>query len=211
MANTRVLFTTEQKEAWNKAKKLLNQYRGSSEYRYLHIAMSELRAENGRTHKGPIEAEPKNPDKQVHRLAKIRSNAIPERVKEWKEYLRDPGSKKLYIIVRDDLSPSQKAVQASHATAEFQKRLPNAPWINGTMILMESDSKSEHYKSYAGSRWGLKSEDKDQFEEFCKSIYRPDYQVIWREPDQANRVTAIALLSNYMNDSIGRLRGIKLL
>lgn len=146
----RTKFTIEQKEAWNKAKDLLKIYRGTDEYRPLHIAMSELRAENGRTHKGPIERISTNPDKKREYESGIINNKIREHVQEWKEYLRSPDLKKLYIIVRDDLSPSQKAVQASHAAAEFQKRVPHAPWINGTMILMQTNPDDDYYKSFKG-------------------------------------------------------------
>ena len=44
--------------------------------------------------------------------------------------------KKLYIIVRKDLSPSQRAVQAGHAVAEFLLRGPNFRWNNGTLIYL---------------------------------------------------------------------------
>ena len=205
----RTKFTSEQKEAWTKAKDLLKIYRGSDEYRPLHIAMSELRAENG-THKGPIERISTNPDKKREYEAGIINNKIRERVQEWKAYFRNPDLKKLYIIVRDDLSPSQKAVQASHAAAEFQKRVPHAPWINGTMILMQTDPDNKIYQSYKGGRWGFKSEAKDQFEEYCKNIWS-SFKIEWREPDQGNRLTAIAILSNYRNDDLGRISGIKLL
>lgn len=206
----RTKFTSEQKEAWNKAKDLLKIYRGTAEYRPLHIAMSELRAENGRTHKGPIERISKNPDKKREYEAGIINNRIKERVQEWKDYLRSPDLKKLYIIVRDDLSPSQKAVQASHAAAEFQKKLPYAPWINGTMILMQTDPENRIYQSYKGGRWGFKSEARDQFEEYCRDI-NPSFKIEWREPDQGDRLTAIAILSNYRNDDLGKMHGIKLL
>lgn len=58
--------------------------------------------------------------------------------------------------------------------------------------------------------WGFKSEAKDQFEEFCKNIWS-SFKIEWREPDQGNRLTAIAILSNYRNDDLGRISGIKLL
>ena len=43
---------------------------------------------------------------------------------------------KLYVIIRKDLSLSQRAVQAGHAVAEFCLRGPFSKWSNGTLIYL---------------------------------------------------------------------------
>ena len=43
---------------------------------------------------------------------------------------------KLYALVRKDLSPSQRAVQAGHAVAEWLLRGPKTDWDNGTLIYL---------------------------------------------------------------------------
>ena len=208
MATERTHFTDEQKEAWIKAKELLK--KGNTFSRPLHIAMSELRAENGRKHKGPIETLSSRPGKLDQYKATYRNEEIAEQVKEWKDYLRDPGKQKLYIIVRDDLSPAQKAVQASHAAAQFQKEHPMAPWINGTMILMQTDSNDAYYQRFENPF--RKKENYDPFQEYIKGcFYRPNFKTYWRESDLDNKLTAVAVLSTYKNDTNGKHPGIKLI
>lgn len=205
----RTTFTPEQKEAWIKAKVLLKS--GAEVFsRPLHIAMSELRAENGRKHKGPIETLPKHPDKLIEYNAAYKSSDIADRVKQWKEYFRDPGKQKLYIIVRDDLSPAQKAVQASHCAAQFQKEHPNSSWVNGTMVLMQNDSEDAYYQRF--SRIRIQRENHDIFQEFIKgTIYGSNFTTYWREPDLGNKLTAVAILSEYNNEKNGQRPGIKLI
>lgn len=48
--------------------------------------------------------------------------------------------KKLYVIVRSDLSKSQQAVQAAHAVAQFLKDHPDTEWPNGTLVLLKVPS-----------------------------------------------------------------------
>ena len=43
--------------------------------------------------------------------------------------------KKLYAVVRDDLSPAQRAVQAGHAVAEFLLT-KETEWDNGTLVYL---------------------------------------------------------------------------
>ncbi len=82
--------------------------------------------------------------------------------------------KKLYVIVRKDLSISQRAVQAGHAVAEFLLRGPSSRWSNGTLI-------------YLGVK-GL-----NQLENLKYKFEREDIPYIeFREPDIGSETTAIA-------------------
>lgn len=81
---------------------------------------------------------------------------------------------KLYVIVRKDLSTSQRAVQAGHAVAEFLLRGPFSRWNNGTLI-------------YLGVK-GLR-----QLENLRNKFYLEDINFIeFCEPDLENEITAIA-------------------
>ena len=81
---------------------------------------------------------------------------------------------KLYVIVRKDLSISQRAVQAGHAVAEFLLRGPFSRWTNGTLV-------------YLGVK-GLR-----QLENIKQKFEWEDIPYIeFREPDLNNEVTAIA-------------------
>jgi alpha-beta hydrolase superfamily lysophospholipase len=42
--------------------------------------------------------------------------------------------KKLFVLIRKDLSPSQQAVQAVHGAAEYMKH--HSDWQNGTLVLL---------------------------------------------------------------------------
>lgn len=190
-----VTYTQEQKEAYFNSRKLLKelikQYKaGNSQFkntiRTLHIALSEHRALirdlAGHKPKGTPETLPKTENKiREHKsiLAGLRAE-----IQHYKCYLNDPGSKKLYIVVDPSLSTSQKAVQAAHAAAEFQKMYPLAPWVNGTLILMTI--KKEHLKSH----WGSKPLD-----EICHGVFK----TVWRESDMDNKVTAVAILNPFQD------------
>lgn len=85
---------------------------------------------------------------------------------------------KLYVIVRKDLSPSQRAVQAGHAVAEFLLRGPFSRWSNGTLV-------------YLGVK-GL-----NQLENLKYKLQSLDIPFTeFREPDVGDQVTAIATDQN---------------
>ena len=160
--------------------------------------MSELRGRY-RTHKGPIETISKNPNKAQERQSLDRQYQLKERIEEWKEYLINPGARKLYVIVKKDLSPSQKAVQASHAAAQFQKEHPLAPWINGTMVLLTIDP---GYKDWRGPL---------TMENFNGSSGQGLYRTVWREPDMKDAITAVCIVKEFQNSQTGEIKGLKLL
>ena len=81
---------------------------------------------------------------------------------------------KLYVIVRKDISISQRAVQAGHAVAEFLLRGPLSRWKNGTLI-------------YLGVKGLIQLENLKFKLDTLKIPY-----VEFREPDIGNEVTAIA-------------------
>ena len=81
---------------------------------------------------------------------------------------------KLFVIVRKDLSHSQRAVQAGHALAAYLLHSPNFRWKNETLI-------------YLGIK-GLR-----QIENLKRKLDINDIKhVEFREPDLNNEITAIA-------------------
>jgi hypothetical protein len=81
---------------------------------------------------------------------------------------------KLFVIVRKDLTPSQQAVQAGHALAEYLLHSLNLRWKNQTLI-------------YLGVKDGLQLEKvKYKLENSGINFYE------FREPDLNNETTAIA-------------------
>lgn len=85
---------------------------------------------------------------------------------------------KLYVIVRDDLSMSQKAVQSGHALAAWLLENPNNTWMNQTLVY-------------------LKVPDKDHLNDLriWLSYYNYEYTG-FSEPDIGNQLTAIASLGS---------------
>ena len=81
---------------------------------------------------------------------------------------------KLFVIVRKDLSISQRAVQAGHAVADYMLHSSFSRWNNETLI-------------YLGVK-GL-----HQLENLKRKFENEDIEYIeFREPDLNNEVTAIA-------------------
>ncbi len=87
-------------------------------------------------------------------------------------------SLKLFVLIRKDLSPSQRAVQAGHAVAEFLLRVPDTKWSNGTLVYLGVDNEEQL------NRW----------------MYKLDFKNIewigFKEPDIGNQLTAIASVGN---------------
>ncbi len=80
---------------------------------------------------------------------------------------------KLYVLVRNDLTSSQSAVQAGHAVAEFLLADSNT-WRNTTLIY-------------------LKVKSLFQLEKWMDKLDSLGVKYIdWKEPDLNNEVTAIA-------------------
>ena len=86
--------------------------------------------------------------------------------------------KKLYVIVRRDLSHSQRAVQGGHALAQYLLDNPQVDWDNGTLIFLGVKNEIQLHN------WYYKLLDQDIK---CSQFY---------EPDIGNEMTAIATVSN---------------
>ena len=79
---------------------------------------------------------------------------------------------KLYILVRNDLSKSQQAVQAGHAVAEHLIKRPDTQWDNGTLVYLKVRNEHELLT------WHSKLD--------C---------IGFREPDRGDEMTALAIAS----------------
>ena len=80
---------------------------------------------------------------------------------------------KLYVVVRDDLSVPQKAVQAGHAVAEFLIKNKTS-WNNGTLVYLKVPNED--------CLWDLS----DKLED-----YGMDHSLFF-EPDMDDAITALA-------------------
>jgi len=87
--------------------------------------------------------------------------------------------KRLYLVVRSDLSPGQQAVQACHALREFVEHYPDTDrkWFDesNTLVLLEA------------------SDEKALLKLLKKAVRRRISCVEFREPDFDNAVTALAI------------------
>lgn len=94
----------------------------------------------------------------------------------------------MYVLVRNDLTPSQQAVQAGHALAEYCLRCPEAKdWNNHTLIYLSTT--------------------KENLQMLCEKYQqRLKHVVAFREPDINNELTAIAFL-----EPIPEVKKLKLL
>lgn len=82
----------------------------------------------------------------------------------------------LYVLIRQDLSRSQKIVQAVHASAEFLLHDNNHIWYNGTIICLKVKNEEELLN----------------LEKRIKNMGIPYSS--FREPDTGNDMTALALV-----------------
>jgi len=89
---------------------------------------------------------------------------------------------KLFVLVRNDLSRSQKAVQAGHAVAQFCIEQPGK-WVNGTLVY-------------------LKVADEKELDEWFGTKLFGATRTFFCEPDRDNEMTAIAALGvdEYVKD-----------
>jgi len=85
---------------------------------------------------------------------------------------------KLYVLIRNDLSKSQKTVQGIHAVAQILLSKKDVSWNNGHVICLRVTDELE-LKTYISKAKELKLD--------CD---------FFREPDIGNEITAVAILSS---------------
>lgn len=103
--------------------------------------------------------------------------------------------KKLYVLIRKDLSPSQQAVQAGHAVAEFCRRFPvhsENEWQYGTLVYLGVED------LVSLLIWRRKLDDGD-------NIPVAEY----KEPFYNNQMTAFAILGE--KDIVESVKELKLI
>jgi hypothetical protein len=84
---------------------------------------------------------------------------------------------KLYVLIREDLSTQQQAVQAGHAVAEYLLRGPEHSWSNGTLVYLGVRDRE------IMERWITRLSDR----------YIPF--VAFKEPDLNDEITALAVIA----------------
>ncbi len=94
-------------------------------------------------------------------------------VQWYMDSIKEDSKHKLYVVVSNELTPSQQAVQAGHAVAQFLIEYPHTQWRNGYLIYLK-DKPSLHGNMSPG--WWLGSTQCSKF----------------IEPDVGNKVTAYA-------------------
>jgi hypothetical protein len=92
--------------------------------------------------------------------------------------MKEDSKQKLYIVVNENLNPSQQAVQSGHAVAEFLKKNPHTQWSNGYLIYLKRSP------NYQGNMMG-----------FGPWSYGLGEYAEFKEPDLENKVTAYAVFS----------------
>ena len=83
--------------------------------------------------------------------------------------------KKMYVLVLEKLSHSQRAVQGCHALAQYLLQKPKTKWPNGTLVLLKIKNEqelSDWHKHLGGD------------------------SICFREPDIGNQMTALACVSD---------------
>lgn len=85
---------------------------------------------------------------------------------------------KLYVLIREDLTLPQQAVQAGHAVAEYLLRGPKSTWSNGTLVYLKVQDKERL------RRWSRKLGD------------RGIPFAVFKEPDLDNTMTALAAVTS---------------
>jgi len=85
---------------------------------------------------------------------------------------------KLYVLVREDLSTPQQAVQAGHAVSEYLLRGSKSSWTNGTLVYLGVPNEERL------NRWSVNLD-------FLGIPF-----VVFKEPDIGNEVTALAAATN---------------
>lgn len=109
-----------------------------------------------------------------------------ERVKWVMESMSPESTKKLYIVVNETLHPSQQAVQAGHAVAEFLRKHPHTQWSNGHLIYL----KDSPWRGNMLPHWVFQE---CEYAEFI-------------EPDLDSKVTAYALFGYGAESALKQLR-----